>query len=1196
MDKLLRPERLDLLPNSENAAKHWRHWLKTFENFLAELEPDHANLNKLRVLTNYVSSEVYELFSELQTYDEAIALLKTLYDKSPNEIYARHALASRKQLPNETLDEYLQVLKVMSKDCNYRPVTAAQYRDEAIRDAFISGLLCHSIRQRLLENDNLNLELAFNQARAMESAKRSSESYGISQLSSNLTTATVVTENESRGKLSEKFISAAANQKCYFCGLKYHPRSQCPAKKAICNRCLKIGHYQRVCQAKSALLRKSSATSAALQTESRVLLRASLIPDGLTKSCLPVEVNGEIVEALIDSGSTDNFIHPRHVERCALKVHDGFETVSMASSSSNKKLAGHCVATISVQGNIYDQVKLYVFPDLCADIILGQDWQSKHSSVTIEYGGLQPPLKICNLTALNVDPPPLFEYLSTDCKPIAAPSRKYSQEDRTFIESEIKRMLSEGIIEPSSSPWRAQVVITKNERHKKRLVIDYSQTINRFTTLNAYPLPRIDETVNRIAQYRVFSTIDLKSAYHQVPLQDKDKCFTAFEANRRLYQFRRIPFWVRNGVAAFQKIMDDFITNESLSDTFAYLDDITICGHDQAHHDKNLDNFLAAAKRKNLTYNEDKCRFSVRTLNILGSIVSEGEIRPDPDRLKPLQQLPPPTDSKSLKRVHGMFSYYSQWIKNFSEKIRPLINTKQFPLNEDALDAFKLLKDDVEKSVVGAIDERLPFEIETDASEFSLAATLNQNGRPVAFFTRMLNNAELKYPSIEKEAAAIIEAIRKWKHYLTGKHFVLITDQQSVAYMFDKNHGNKIKNDKIMRWRIELSTYDFDIIYRSGDENVTADTLSRIKCMKLKFTDLYDIHNSLCHPGVARMAHFVRVRNLPFSVEDVKRMTASCKICCECKPRYYTSSDMHLIKATQPFERLNLDFKGPLPTQNQNKYILTVVDEFSRFPFAFPCKDVSTASVIEHLRTLFGVFGMPSYVHSDRGSAFMSAELKSFLHEKGIAASRTTSYNPAGNGLVEKMNGTIWKAVILALKSHRLPVTAWQEVLSDALNSIRSLLCTSTNCTPHERLFTFQRKSTSGTSIPSWMATPGPILLKRFARASKFEPLVDEVELIEANPRYARVRFSDGTEDTVSNKRLAPSSNSVVDPPYEIEQLQNKNGRNTGLHDQSQADNNDQIKTVEPDCDEVASELPNPLPRRSQRARRPPDRLTYYHS
>ena len=112
--------------------------------------------------------------------------------------------------------------------------------------------------------------------------------------------------------------------------------------------------------------------------------------------------------------------------------------------------------------------------------------------------------------------------------------------------------------------------------------------------------------------------------------------------------------------------MDEFITNESLFDTFAYLDDITICGHDQAYHDKNFKNF------------------------------EKGEIQPDPDRPKPLQQLQPPTDSESLKRIHGMFSDYSQWIKNFLKKIRPLISTKQSPLNEDALNAFELLKSDVE--------------------------------------------------------------------------------------------------------------------------------------------------------------------------------------------------------------------------------------------------------------------------------------------------------------------------------------------------------------------------------------------------------------------------------------------------------------------------------------------------------------------
>ena len=229
--------------------------------------------------------------------------------------------------------------------------------------------------------------------------------------------------------------------------------------------------------------------------------------------------------------------------------------------------------------------------------------------------------------------------------------------------------------------------------------------------------------------------------------------------------------------------MDDFIRNESLSDTFAYLNDITICGDDQAHHDENLEKFLAAAKRKNLTYNEGKCTFSTWTLDILRSVVSEGEIRPDPDQSKPLQALPPPSDSKSLKRVHRMFFYYSQWIKNFSKKIRPLVRVKQFPIRE-ASKAFDLLKKDIKQSVVGAVDESLPFEIETDASEFSLAATLNQNGRPVAFFTRVLNGPELKYSPIEKESAAIIESIRKWRHYLTERHFVLITDQQSVSYMF----------------------------------------------------------------------------------------------------------------------------------------------------------------------------------------------------------------------------------------------------------------------------------------------------------------------------------------------------------------------------------------------------------------------------
>ena len=206
--------------------------------------------------------------------------------------------------------------------------------------------------------------------------------------------------------------------------------------------------------------------------------------------------------------------------------------------------------------------------------------------------------------------------------------------------------------------------------------------------------------------------------------------------------------------------------------------------------------------------------------------------------------------------------------------------------------------------------------------------------------------------------------------------------------------------------------------------------------------------------------------------------------------------------------------------------LLTVVDEYSRFPFAFPCKDMTSSTVVACLQQLFSMYGLPGYVHSDRAPDLIGQEVKTFLTQHGVATSRTSPYNPKGNGQCERYNGVIWKTVLLALKSRDLPTSAWQEVLPTALHSIRSLLCTSTNCTPHERMFLHQPRTATGDSMPTWLTKPGPVFLRKHARRSKYEPVVQEVELLEANPEYAHVRFENERESTVSLRDLAPHGDS----------------------------------------------------------------------
>ena len=239
-------------------------------------------------------------------------------------------------------------------------------------------------------------------------------------------------------------------------------------------------------------------------------------------------------------------------------------------------------------------------------------------------------------------------------------SRRYSNESRKFIAQKVCEHLQDGLIQKSNSLWRAQPhVVTDESTKKNRLCIDYSQTINKFTLLDGYPLPCVPDVVDKVAPYNVYSTLDMKSAYHQVELPADQQIFTAFEADGGLYQWRRIPLGLNNAVPCFQRIVDEIIEANGCNATH-YLNNITVCEKTHEEHDANLKKFLSVARKHNLTLNHSKCTYSTTSIKLLGYEITNSSLKPDPDRIKLLLELPAPHNNRTLKLVLGLFAYYAQ--------------------------------------------------------------------------------------------------------------------------------------------------------------------------------------------------------------------------------------------------------------------------------------------------------------------------------------------------------------------------------------------------------------------------------------------------------------------------------------------------------------------------------------------------------
>uniref|UniRef100_A0A8C1M144 ribonuclease H n=1 Tax=Cyprinus carpio TaxID=7962 RepID=A0A8C1M144_CYPCA len=404
---------------------------------------------------------------------------------------------------------------------------------------------------------------------------------------------------------------------------------------------------------------------------------------------------------------------------------------------------------------------------------------------------------------------------------------------RHAIETEVQEMLKLGVIEPSRSPWSSPIVMVPKPDGTLRFCNDFRR-LNEVSEFDGYPMPRVDELLDRLGRARFISTLDLTKGYWQVPLSKDAKPKTAFSTPSGHWQYRVLPFGLHGAPATFQRLMD-VLLRPHMAYAAAYIDDVVIHSETWGEHLERLRRVLLELRRAGLTANPRKCHLALSEAKYLGFCVGRGLIRPQENKVTAILSAPRPTTKTQVRAFLGLAGYYRCFIPNFSSLAAPLTDLTRKGQPEkvcwtpSAEEAFGQIKTALTSApVLRAPDFSCPFLLQTDASDAGLGAVLSQvqegEEHPVIYISRKLSPAERNYAVVEKEALAIKWAVLELRYYLLGRKFTLVTDHAPLQWMA----RSKDTNARVTRWFLALQDFHFEVRHRAGAANANADGLSRI--------------------------------------------------------------------------------------------------------------------------------------------------------------------------------------------------------------------------------------------------------------------------------------------------------------------------------------------------------------------------------
>jgi hypothetical protein len=364
------------------------------------------------------------------------------------------------------------------------------------------------------------------------------------------------------------------------------------------------------------------------------------------------------------------------------------------------------------------------------------------------------------------------------------------------VKRQVQDLLDKGLVKESLSPCVVPTVLSPKKDGGWRMCTD-SRAINKITIRYRFPLPRMDNLMDCLSGAKFFSKIDLKSGYHHICLREGDEWKITFKINEGLYEWIVMPFGLKNVPSTFMRLMNEVLKDFIEKFVIVYLDDILIFSKTEAEHLKHLAIVMKRLQQEKLSININKSSFMKIGLIYLGFVISANKLRMDPNKVEVIKNWPSPRNIFEVRNFHGLASFYRKFIRNFSGISTAMMDTvkkrhKYFHWTEEAEKSFSLLKWKItEQPILVLPDFQNTFQVKCDASGFAIGAVLIQDDRPIAYFSEKLNEEKVKYSTYDKEFYAIIQALKKWRHYLVLKEFFLYSDNHALQFVTQQEKLNQ---------------------------------------------------------------------------------------------------------------------------------------------------------------------------------------------------------------------------------------------------------------------------------------------------------------------------------------------------------------------------------------------------------------------